>query len=116
MTVRIEFFQENTEPTLPIIRLTKSRNKTTGTATFIFIRPKVFELMKMFGFSLKQMSLLWGNNKIVTTDLTILFHRGKPFLIKAIFIFKNSNEWFQFLNFMNYYSKETGLSFTEIIY
>ena len=31
------------------------------------------------------------------------------FLLKAIFIFKNEKEWFNFLNFMNFYSKETGL-------
>ena len=30
-----------------------------------------------------------------------------------IFIFKNNQEWFDFLNFMNCYSKETGLFFTE---
>jgi hypothetical protein len=31
--------------------------------------------------------------------------------IKTIFIFKNSTEWFDFLNFMNLYSKEKGLLF-----
>lgn len=113
--VQIEFFNEKIEPTLPIIRLTKSRNRKTGTATFIFIRPKVFNLIKTSFLSLEQMSLLWGKNKIRTRDLTILFHKGKPFLLKTIFIFKNSQEWFQFLNFMHYYSKETGLSFTEIV-
>jgi len=113
--VQIEFFKENIEPTLPIIRLTKSRNKTTGTATFIFVRPNVFNLMKTSSISLEQMALVWGKNKIITTDLTILFHKGKPFLLKSIFIFKNAQEWFQFLNFMHYYSKETGLSFSESI-
>lgn len=111
--VQIEFFKEKIELTLPIIRLTKSRNKTTGTATFIFIRPNVFSFIKTSPISLEQMSLVWGNNRIVTTDITILFHKGRPFLLKSIFIFKNAQEWFQFLNFMHYYSKETGLSFSE---
>jgi hypothetical protein len=61
------------------------------------------------------MSLFRQSNKIKTTDIQIIFYKGKPFLLKAIFIFKNSKEWFQFLNFMQFYSKEVGLSFTEIL-
>lgn len=113
MTVKIEFFKDCSEPTLPIIRLTKSRNKTTGTATFIFIRPLVFDLMKNKVDSLQKMSLLWDKNTIMTYDITVLFSQGKPFLIKSIFLFKNAREWFQFLNFMQHYCKETGISFTK---
>lgn len=51
--------------------------------------------------------------KIKTTDISLLFYRGKPFLIKSIFLFKNSKEWFEFLTFMQYYSHELGLSFRE---
>ena len=47
------------------------------------------------------------------TDIHIINKNGQPFLLKVIFIFKNSNEWFNFLNFMNFYSKETGLFFSE---
>lgn len=113
MTVKIEFFKDYSEPTLPIIRLTKSRNKTTGTATFLFIRPLLFDLMKdNFNF-LQKISLIWDNKSISTFDMTILFYKGKPFLIKSIFIFKNANEWLQFLNFMQHYCKETGISFTK---
>jgi hypothetical protein len=43
----------------------------------------------------------------------VIFKQGQPFLMKIIFIFKNSQEWFNFLNFMNLYSKETGLFFSE---
>jgi hypothetical protein len=57
------------------------------------------------------MYLIWDNKKIITKDIQIIFKEGKPFLIKTIFIFKNSNEWFNFLNFMNRYSKEMGLLF-----
>ena len=46
-------------------------------------------------------------------DISIIFKGGQPFLIKAILIFKNSEEWFNFLQFMNLYSKQTGLSFID---
>ncbi len=113
MIVKIEFLKNYTESTLPIIRLTKSRNKITGTATFIFIQPLLFKFMQLNENALKKMSLIWENKFIITYDVNVLFHKGKPFLIKSIFIFKNQMEWYQFLNFMQFYCKETGLSFTE---
>jgi photosystem II protein len=150
--VRIEFSNKYIETTIPIIRLTKSRNKMTGTATFVFVRPFIFqyvtpvmtkmpffyksdplvsssfyfkkkeEQIKLKGEELElnswnfldKMYLIWENKTIRTNDIQIIFENGKPFLIKSIFLFKNSKDWFQFLNFMNYYSKERGLSFTEI--
>ena len=57
--------------------------------------------------------MLWDNKKIVTKDIDIVFKEGKPFLIKSILLFKNSSDWFNFLNFMSLYSKETGLFFGE---
>jgi|TARA_B110000037_G_C17025461_1_gene467187 photosystem II protein len=101
------------ETTLPIVKLTKSKNGETGTATFIFIKPSIFLFKNSSINTITGMYLNLGNKKIVTNDLNILFKNGKPFLIKAILIFKNSQEWFHFLNFMTCYSKETGLFFSE---
>ena len=115
MKINIEFLKDQEELRLPIVRLTKSRNYETGTATFIFIKPTLFNLNFYRKIPIQELALCWNNKKIITTDLQIFFYKGNPFLIKAIFIFKNPNEWFQFLNFMKYYSQETGLFFTEII-
>lgn len=113
INVSIEFFDKKSELSLPLVRLTKSKNRMTGTATFIFIKPKLFELSRKINQPINQMTLVYGEKKIITDDLTLLFFKGKPFLIKAIFIFTNSSDWFNFLNFMNHYSKEMGLSFTK---
>ena len=113
MTVEIQFIEGLRETTLPIIKLTKSRNGKTGTATFIFLKPTIFEKMIVRSDNIDGMYLLWENKKIVTKDINVFFKNGNPFLLKAIFIFKNANEWFNFLNFINNYSKETGLSFAE---
>jgi hypothetical protein len=59
------------------------------------------------------MSLIWDKKKISTKDIKIYFKNGKPIILKSILIFRNSKDWFNFLNFMSCYSKETGLSFTE---
>jgi photosystem II protein len=111
MTIEIQFIEGKKEEILPIIKLTKSKNGKTGTATFVFISPK-----SIIGYTTNPISgmiLVSNNKKILTTDVTIYFREGKPFLLKAILIFKNSKEWFEFLSFMNSYSKETGLSFSE---
>ena len=112
MNVRIEFIKNKSELTLPLIKLTKSRNGKTGTATFLFVKPSLFKEEGWQLETINGMYLLWDNKQIETKDIQIIFKNGKPYLIKALFIFKNSYEWFHFLNFMTYYSKETGLSFT----
>ena len=115
MSVKIQFFDNINEDKIPIIRLTKSSNKKTGTATFLFIFPTLFKTALWKKKPLLKLSLFWKNNKtkhlISTSDLKIIFKNGKPFLIKSIFLFKNSKEWFEFLNFMQFDSKERGLSF-----
>ena len=97
------------------IRLTKSENGETGTATFIFVNPTVFSLFANLSdfFLIQGMDLIWDKKKINTSDISVFFKEGKPIMIRAILIFKNSKEWFNFLNFMSCYSKETGLSFAE---
>jgi photosystem II 13kDa protein len=111
MSVEIQFIKGKKETSLPVIKLTKSINGKTGTATFLFIYPDVFNLVKFQNFN--SMYLLWDNKEIITNEIVTIFKNGKPFLLKSIFIFKNEKEWFDFLNFMNSYSKETGLFFTE---
>jgi hypothetical protein len=45
MSIKIEFIKNHEEYTVPLIKLTKSKNGKTGTATFIFIEPDVFKLI-----------------------------------------------------------------------
>jgi photosystem II protein len=113
MSIKIEFIEGIIETNSPIIKLTKSRNGKTGTATFIFINPRVFEIINNEIVLIKSLTLNWEQKLLVTTDLEVIFKNGKPFLIKAIFIFKNGKEWFDFLNLINFYSKEIGLSFSK---
>jgi photosystem II 13kDa protein len=113
MTTRIEILKDISENSLPLIKLTKSKNGKTGTATFIFIKPTLFEILNYKNLPIDGIYLVWENKKITSRDIKIIFKKGQPFLLKAIFIFKNNNEWFNFLQFMNSYSKKTGLSFAE---
>jgi photosystem II protein len=111
MNVRIEFIKDKKELALPIIKLTKSLNGKTGTASFVFIKPNLFSESIFSNDIISGMKLIWQDNQIETKDIEIFFKDGNPYLLKATLIFKNSKEWFRFLNFMTYYSKETGISF-----
>lgn len=111
MPIEIQFFEGIKETSSPIVKLTKSINGKTGTATFLFINPKILNDFIFKKKEINNMSLIWNDNQIKTKDINIFFKDGKPFLIKSVFIFKNSVEWFNFLNFMNFYSKEKGLLF-----
>ena len=115
---QIQFISGFEEMTVPRrVRLTKSENGETGTATFLFFEPSVFSIFLDFPFGdsiiIESMTLIWDKKKITTKDIKIYFKDGKPNVIRAILIFRNSKDWFNFLNFMSCYSKETGLSFTE---
>jgi photosystem II protein len=113
MSIKIEFIEDILETNSPIIKLTKSRNGKTGTATFVFIYPEIFFPKKLSENPITGTYLLWDTKEIISKDIQVIFKQGQPFLMKIIFIFKNSQEWFNFLNFMNLYSKETGLFFSE---
>jgi photosystem II reaction center protein Psb28 len=115
---QIQFISGFEEMTVPRrVRLTKSENGETGTATFLFFEPTVFSIFLNFSsidpIVIKSMSLIWDKKQITTKDIKIYFKNGKPLVIRSVLIFRNSKDWFNFLNFMSCYSKETGLSFTE---
>jgi photosystem II reaction center protein Psb28 len=115
---QIQFISEVEEMTVPRrVRLTKSENGETGTATFLFFEPTIFSIFinssSQNSICIENMNLIWDKKKISTKDIKIYFKDGKPVILKSILIFRNSKDWFNFLNFMSSYSKETGLSFTE---
>jgi photosystem II protein len=109
---KLYFFEDQIETGLPIIRLTRSKNGETGTATFVF-RNLNFLFSNLENFPLNNISLISDKERIEITDISILFLKGKPFLIKAILVLKSPKEWFNFLYFMKNYSKEIGFSFYD---
>lgn len=108
MKTFITFSNDREESRLPFVKVTKSKNGETGTATFLFLYPLLF-LQKNQKINL--ICLQWEKKTLCTNKLSVLFKKGSPFLLKAIFVFTKTEEWFAFLSFMNLYSKERGLSF-----
>lgn len=115
MNIFIYWNDKYKEVNLPFISLTKSKMGETGTATFIFINPSLFQIDSMTDFTLQNMSICLDRKNFSTQDIEILFWEGKPYLVKSIFLFKNSKEWFEFLTVLGDLSKETGLAFFQSI-
>jgi photosystem II protein len=111
MVAEIQFLDGIKEQSYPIVKLTKSLNGKAGTACFLFVNPKILQAFFFENKEINKISLIWNTKIISSNDITIFFKNGKPFLIKSIFVLKNPTEWFEFLNFMNFYSKEKGLFF-----
>jgi len=111
---QLKIFEDKIETGLPLIQLTRSINGETGTATFIFLKSDFLStLSDLKNLPIKKISLVSDKNIIEITDISIFFKNGQPFLIKAILILKSPKEWFDFLYFMNNYSKQIGLSFYD---
>ena len=114
---KIQFVEGWEETVVPTIKLTKSKNGKTGTATFVFLFPDIFFQIQQNSRKftvIEKMSLHWKKEKKITTnDLFVFFSNGKPYGIKVILILKNPQEWFEFLSFMKEYSNEVGLFFSQ---
>ena len=111
MSIFIYWNDKYKEANLPFISLTKSKTGETGTATFIFLNPTLFQLDCITNFTLRNMSICLGKKNFSTQDIEVLFWEGKPYLVKSIFLFKNTTEWFQFLTLLADLSRQTGLGF-----
>jgi photosystem II protein len=117
MSIGIQFISGMLETTTPVVKLTKSRNGNTGTATFIFYNPTTFRQWDNSMYPMRTvegMYLVWdGKEELTTKDVTVIYNNGQPFLIRSICIFKTPTDWYHFLKFMDAYSKERGLYFAE---
>jgi len=113
MCAYIEFFPNIREKSLPLIKLTRSKNGKTGTATFLFVLPEIFDVTYSSSLAITKMSIIFLKKKLSTSNIKVFFKNGNPFFIKSVFLFRNSGEWFQFLQFINLYSKQSGLLFSE---
>ena len=93
------------------IRLTRSRDNTTGTAVFKF---DIKNIIKSSWLKTNQInSLILNNNnfQLQTKNLKIIFFNGKPKFLYGIFIFKNFFMWNKFSKFMQKYKKNNTLIF-----
>ena len=114
MSAVIQFIQGIDEINIPRVQLTRSRDGSTGTATFLFDNPSILEKRTSKEGEITGMYLIDNEGCLVTKDVNACFVNGKPKNIEAIYIMKSSDAWDRFIRFMECYSEKNGLTFTKI--
>ena len=100
METKIQFIQGLDEKVLPNVRLTRSRDGSTGTATFRFKNPNILDKNTAKKGEITGMYLIDKEGILETRDVNIRFINGKPEAIESIYIMKNPEAWERFMRFM----------------
>lgn len=113
MEAKIQFIKNLDEKVIPDIRLTRSRDGSTGTATFRFKNPNILDKSTAKKGEITGMYLVDEEGVLETRDVNARFVNGKPEAIESIYIMKSPEAWDRFMRFMERYSKFNGLTFTR---
>ena len=113
MIAHIQFIKGIDEKVLPDIRLTRSRDGSTGTATFQFKNPNILDKSTAKEGEITGMYLIDKEGTLETRDVNARFVNGKPETIESIYIMKNPEAWERFIRFMKRYGETNGLVFTK---
>ena len=93
------------------IRLTRSRDNTTGTVVFKFNIEDIIQSSWLKSNQINSLILNDNNFQLQTKNLKLIFINGKPKFLYGIFIFKNVFTWNKFINFIQKYKKNNLLTF-----
>lgn len=113
MEAKVQFIKGLDEKVLPDIRLTRSRDGSTGTATFRFKNPNILNKNTIDKGEITGMYLIDDEGILETRDVNTKFISGKPEAIESIYIMKNPQSWDRFIRFMERYAETKGLVFTK---
>ena len=113
MEAKIQFIKGLDENVLPDVRLTRSRDGSTGTATFQFKNPNILDKSTIKEGEIKGMYLIDKEGILETRDVSAQFINGKLEAIESIYIMKSPEAWNRFMRFMKRYGKTNGLVFTK---
>nr|UNJ16358.1 photosystem II protein W [Boldiaceae sp.] len=109
----IQFIPGFDEEVIPDVRLTRSRDGSTGTATFQFANPKVLDINTEKNGEITGMYLVDEEGQLVSRDVNARFINGKPQAIEAIYVIKSPEDWDRFMRFMERYAQNNSLTFTK---
>nr|QCI04543.1 photosystem II protein W [Apoglossum ruscifolium] len=109
----IQFIKGINEAVVPNVKLTRSRDGSTGTATFRFNNPEIIQQGMQEKGEIQGMYLIDEEGQLITKDVNAKFINGKPKGIECIYIIKSPSEWDRFMRFMERYAKNNKLSFIK---
>ena len=92
MASSIQFIKGIKEPTVPDVKLTRARDGSSGTASFTFKEPSVFEADNQLG-DITGMYLVDDEGTLSTVDVQAKFLNGKQDRIEAKYLMRSGFEW-----------------------
>ena len=110
----IQFIRGLDEIEEPKIRITASRDRSTGTAAFSFYNAKIVNTAMDFGnkdYEIKGMYLIDNEGVIITRNIHLGFELGKPTRLTGLIIIKNEVAWNRFIRFLKRYGFEHNLKY-----
>ena len=113
MEAKIQFIKGLDETILPDVRLTRSRDGSTGTATFQFINPNILDKNTAKEGEITGMYLIDEEGILETRYVSARFVNGNPEALESIYLMKNPAAWDRFMRFMERYGQTNGLVFTK---
>lgn len=108
----LQFIKGIDEPSVPDVRLTRSKDGSSGTATFVFDTPSVFESSEELG-DITGLFMIDDEGEFSTVDVQAKFVNGKPDRIEAKYIMRSAFEWDRFMRYMERYAEQQGLGFQK---
>ena len=106
-----QFSRGTAETVIPDVRLTRSRDGSSGTATFYFDKPDA--LAQDYTEDVTGMYLIDEEGELVSREVKAKFINGEPAAIEAMYIMKSSQDWDRFMRFMERYAEQNGLGFNK---
>ena len=103
----IQFARGVKEPTIPDVKVTRSKTGNSGTATFYFADPEI--LSGESNEEITGMYLIDDEGEIVSREVKGKFINGEARAIEAVLIMKSVEEFERFVRFMDRYAAEHGL-------
>nr|YP_010337358.1 photosystem II protein W [Pulvinaster venetus]UNJ16943.1 photosystem II protein W [Pulvinaster venetus] len=110
---KIQFIPGFDEEVVPDVRLTRSRDGSTGTATFRFANPKILDIQTTKEGDITGMYLIDEEGELVTRDVNAKFVNGKPIGIESVYVIKSPKDWDRFMRFMERYANNNDLTFRK---
>lgn len=104
------------ESNVPDVKLTRSRDGSTGTATFFFDAPSFFNIEKEEDIpkdAITGMTMIDEEGEISTIKINAKFINGQPSSIEAKLEMFSPADWDRFLRFMTRYAEANGLNFNK---
>ncbi|QDZ24945.1 photosystem II reaction center protein Psb28 [Chloropicon primus] len=111
----MQFVRGVDEAVVPEVKLTRSRDGSNGVATFIFMKPTIFDndADVVAKGEITGLYMIDEEGELQTQDVVASFLDGKPNKIEARYVMKSAFQWDRFMRFMERYANENGLGFNK---